>query len=153
MTKNPVVDDRVWRAIRARVAEVGKRKVAVGFFAGAGTEARGENIAGIAAIHEFGAPKAHIPARPFFRSAFTGDGGNALRAFTERLARAVVSERVDVPQALGLLGAWAASAIKRRIRSNIPPPLALATIKRKGSSKTLIDTGRMLNSVTWVVTE
>jgi hypothetical protein len=38
--------------------------------------------------------------------------------------------------------------IKEKILSNIPPPNVEETIRRKGSSSTLIDTGAMLNSVT-----
>jgi HK97 gp10 family phage protein len=37
--------------------------------------------------------------------------------------------------------------IKQKIMSNVPPPLAEATIKRKGSDRTLIDTGAMLSQV------
>lgn len=40
------------------------------------------------------------------------------------------------------------NAIVRRILSNTPPPNAQSTIAKKGSSKTLIDTGEMLGHVT-----
>ena len=39
------------------------------------------------------------------------------------------------------------NAIRLKILSNIPPPNAASTIKTKGSSHTLIDTGEMLESV------
>ena len=39
------------------------------------------------------------------------------------------------------------NAIRLKILSNIPPPNAASTIKAKGSSYTLIDTGEMLESV------
>ena len=39
------------------------------------------------------------------------------------------------------------NAIRLKILSNVPPPLKEATIKRKGSSQTLIDTGQMLASI------
>lgn len=152
MSDNPKLDDRIWRELRKKVSDVGRRRVRVGVFASSGSE-KGTSIADIAAIHEFGAPKANIPARSFLRSAFTNDGGAALRAMTERVARSVLSDRIDLRKALEVLGAWGANAVKARIRSNIAPPLAIATIKRKGSSKALIDTGRLINAITWVVGE
>mgnify|MGYP001436983470 CR=1 FL=1 len=39
------------------------------------------------------------------------------------------------------------NAIRLKILSNIPPPNATSTIKAKGSSHTLIDTGEMLDFV------
>jgi len=39
------------------------------------------------------------------------------------------------------------NAIRIKILSNVPPPNAASTIKAKGSSHTLIDTGEMLESV------
>ena len=39
------------------------------------------------------------------------------------------------------------NAIRLKILSNVPPPLKEATIKRKGSSQTLIDSGQMLASI------
>lgn len=43
--------------------------------------------------------------------------------------------------------------IVKKINSNVPPPNAPSTIKQKGSSKTLIDTGNMVNSVDMRFTE
>ena len=39
------------------------------------------------------------------------------------------------------------NAIIRKINSNIPPPNAPSTVKKKKSSKTLVDSGNMINSV------
>ena len=39
------------------------------------------------------------------------------------------------------------NAIRIKILSNVPPPNALSTIKAKGSSHTLIDTGELLESI------
>ena len=40
------------------------------------------------------------------------------------------------------------NAIIKRILSNVPPPNAPSTAQRKGSSKTLVDTGEMVGHVT-----
>ncbi len=48
-----------------------------------------------------------------------------------------------IQQALTKLGMTLERAMKQKITSNIPPPLKPDTIKRKGSSVALIDTGLM----------
>jgi HK97 gp10 family phage protein len=40
------------------------------------------------------------------------------------------------------------NAIVKKILSNVPPPNAPSTIRQKGSSKTLVDTGEMVGHVT-----
>ncbi len=45
------------------------------------------------------------------------------------------------------IGMQIENAIREKILSNVPPPLKEATIKRKRSSVTLIDTGQMLASI------
>ena len=41
--------------------------------------------------------------------------------------------------------------VKLTISNNMPPPNSEKTIKKKGSSKTLIDTGAMRNAVSYRV--
>jgi hypothetical protein len=53
----------------------------------------------------------------------------------------------DARDAYEDLGQELENAIRSKILSNVPPPLKEATIKRKGSSHTLIDTGQMLADV------
>jgi hypothetical protein len=49
------------------------------------------------------------------------------------------------------LGAFGAAKIQDQIASNMPPPNAPSTIAQKGSSGTLIDTGRLRQSITWAL--
>ena len=72
---------------------------------------------------------------------------DAIRAKMNQVASAYFAGRVEALQAIGLLGEFVASAVKAKIRSNIPPKLKQATIDRKGSSIALIDTGRLINSI------
>ena len=44
------------------------------------------------------------------------------------------------------------AAIVQKILSGVPPPNAASTIKKKGSSKTLVDSGDMYKHVTYKVT-
>jgi hypothetical protein len=43
--------------------------------------------------------------------------------------------------------------LQAQIASNMGPPNKPMTIYLKGSSKTLIDSGRMMQSVTWAIDE
>jgi hypothetical protein len=53
--------------------------------------------------------------------------------------------------ALGQMGNFLVGAVRKQIRNGHFVPLKPATIRRKGSSKPLIDTGQMMNGVTYVV--
>lgn len=55
---------------------------------------------------------------------------------------------VSLTRALGEVGTGLENAIVQKIQAGIPPPLQPETIRRKRSSKPLIDTGQMLASIT-----
>ncbi len=59
------------------------------------------------------------------------------------------SMQSKIEKALRLAGAYLEGKIKEKITNTDPdwPPLKPATIKRKGSSKPLIDTGKLRNSI------
>ena len=100
----------------------------------------------IAAIHEFGAPKANIPERSFVRSSFD-ENFQGLQDFKKEQARLVIAGKQTAMVGIMKIGEWLTNKIKIKINSNVPPPLKQMTIDRKGSSKSLIDTAQMLNSV------
>ena len=113
---------------------------------GAGQSAPFSNV-DVAMANEFGTEA--VPERSFIRAAFDN---NQLKYIDQlrRLARAIYDRKVTVAQALGLLGAQCASDIRNLVRvgSGVPPPNSSATIARKGSSHTLVDTGQLINAVT-----
>lgn len=136
----------------ARLAELAKLRVKVGVLASNGAQQHGDSdatIAEIAACQEFGTET--IPERSFLRAGLHTRVAE-LRATQAKLAKAFIEGKLDGKRALGLLGAWAQSAVKAQIvQHDIPPPLAAATIAAKGSSKPLVDTGQLLNAITWAV--
>lgn len=105
----------------------------------------------LAAIHEFGVEELNIPERSFIRSTVrekTGDYVSILR----KLLKLVVEDRMDAKQMFDIIGARIVSDINAKVRQDgVPPPLKPETIRRKGSSRALIDTGLMLASLAWVV--
>jgi phage gpG-like protein len=150
-------DAEVFERLRKEVREAGQKHVHVGVLASKGGSATGPDgettIAEIAAIHEYGAPKAGIPARSFIRATIEGnENREALSKMLEKLARAVLSEKSTIDKALSVLGMWAVSAIKKRITDRIPPELQAATVKRKGGKDVpLVDHGQLINSINWEV--
>ena len=147
------LNDRVWREIRAKLGSLANRQVKVGWLdSGEMQEGSDLSLAEIAAIQEWGAPNANIPAREPLRRTFTEAEGREENArMCTRLARSLINDKIEVDQALGLLGAWGVSAVQRRIRMGLPPPLRPATVAAKGSSAPLIDTGQLIQGVTWAV--
>lgn len=137
------VDKRMWNKIYSTVRKLGGAHVQVGVFDGRNAE--------IALIHEFGAPAAGIPARPFVRQTLENKAGQ-LAALQKKIAQALLMGTLTEGKALGLIGAWAAGAIKATItRDGNFAPLKPATIKRKGSDKPLIHTGQLVGAITFVV--
>lgn len=149
MAKSRVkVIDRGWWATRKRLRELDGMTVLVGVQADAGAGADGTPIAEYAAYNEFGTK--HIPSRPAMRTAFDENVGELVQA-TRSLKDAVLDGRMSADEAAGLLGELHQGHIKKKIASNMPPPNAPATVKAKGSSKTLIDQGNYLNAIKWKI--
>jgi hypothetical protein len=124
-------------------------------------EQEGHYVAEIAAQNEYGAPHLHIPARPFLSPAITNNKTQWLE-IVRRGAIQAVHGKLDILQVLELLGSKAAGDVKKAIKAVTSPPLSPVTIearlhkysnkKRVGAlTKPLVDTGVMLNSVTYAV--
>ncbi len=111
-------------------------------------EAKETTVVQIGAIHEFGAPEKNIPQRSFIRSTFD-EKKDVWWTKTKRLKKLILSGRMTVSKALDILGATLERDQKAKIRNQDPnwPELLTATKKRKKSSKKLIDTAQMLNSI------
>lgn len=107
-------------------------------------------VAQIAGVHEFGSPAAGIPERSFVRSALAENRQSYIALNRKTLAR-VVNGDMSIAEALGLLGTKAVGDVQRKIRGGPFEELQAATVRRKGSSKPLIDTGQMRQSVQWTL--
>jgi hypothetical protein len=142
--------DHGWRAFAQSVDAVAMRKpsVVVGVV--------GER-AGTAAYHEFGTSR--IPERSFIRSTY--DEKRAV--YTATIARVMATEMVDAAirnqrwsatssRGLRQLGLRMEGDVKKKIATNIPPPLAPSTLARKGGRTTaLVFTGQMRAQITYEV--
>lgn len=147
----------VARVIRAgpglerKLAEIGAKaknaaRVRVGFLEGA-TYPDGKSVAMIAAIQDFGAPARGIPPRPFFRNMVAAKKAE----WPEAVSNLLVANGYDAEKTLGQVGEGIAGQLRQSIVDTNEPPLKPATIARKKSSKPLVDTGHMLQSVDYDV--
>jgi len=106
----------------------------------------GTPVAQVAAIQEFGAPAKKIPPRPFIRPTVAEQKEQWTKIIAKSIPK-VVENKMTAFDVLDLVGRVAAADIQTKISSIYSPPLSPITIKRKGSSKPLIETGLMLASV------
>ena len=104
----------------------------------------------VAVINEFGAPAQNIPERSFIRSTFD-EKSEEWTKLSEKLIERIATGDMTVERALGIVGERVKSDIVNKIITLNTPPNKPQTIKRKGSSNPLIDTGQLKNSITYQV--
>jgi len=139
--------DKFQRALEDIAKRMGKAPVLkVGFFE---TEQYpdGEYVAQVAAENEFGSTT--NPPRPFMRQTFARNKG----VWPGMATKGMKATNFDVDKTLGLLGQEITGEVRIAIAEwgNPYPHNSQATIDRKGFDDPLVDTGRMLQSVTWVL--
>lgn len=107
-------------------------------------------VATIGYINEFGG--GNVPERSFMRSTIK-EKRKDITALQKKLLIKIRKDELKSEDALGLLGEFIADLMKQKIVSLKTPPNAEETIKKKGSSNPLIDTGQLRNSITYKVTK
>jgi hypothetical protein len=122
--------------------------ITVGVHSGEGsaTYEDGATVLEVAIWNEFGTSR--IPARSFLRAWFDENRDEA-KELWEALLKQVALGKITREVAIERFGLHCVGQIQERIASNIPPPNADSTVKRKGSSVALIDTGQLRSSITF----
>ncbi len=129
----------------AEAGSGGVSSVEVGFFEGSRYQETGTPVTTVAAANEFGTQRG-ILERPFFRNAVNSfDLADWLEVNVDH------RKLVIQPPAARRLGLTVKAKIQNSIRELKTPPNASATVARKGSSNPLIDTGTLINSVTFKI--
>ena len=133
-------------------ADVAKKYAVIGVIGGSHTDEEGRTfgMAELAAEHEFGDDKTGVPERSFLRSSLNENKED----YKEKLAalfRQAARGQAPANNIYSTIGAVAAGNAQQKIQSGELKPLKAATIRRKGSSKPLIDTGQLVQSITWDV--
>ncbi len=128
--------------------ELSTKAAYVGWLANTASYDDGTSVAEIAAFNEYGT--VNIPARPFMKTAVEKSKDEILRYY-QMSTKNIADGKTDANKVLTGLGELGKSKVQESIRHGDWVPNAPATIKRKGSSKPLIDTGLMRDTVTYVI--
>ena len=95
----------------------------------------------------FGGP---VPERPFMRNAMRANR-DKYNSEMRKAAKLLLRGQMPLRTVLSSLGAMAQRDIQQEIRALDSPPNSETTVRIKGSSNPLIDTGEMRQRVTWKV--
>ena len=108
----------------------------------------GGDLQTIASTHEFGSPENNIPERSYLRST-AGDSKVMARVIKEanRGVDRILEGAGTALDTLNAMGVVFTAAVKRKIATGPFQPLHPETIRRKKSSRPLIDTSRLLQSM------
>lgn len=149
--------DKGWKKIKKQLLKQNGLVVAVGVISGGGQkkyskhsdvngngEASDIDLAKLATVQEFGSGK--IPPRPFMRQTEEREKENARKA-VKKLQNALYSLRIDAVTLGDKLGVWYVGKIRETIRNGKFRANSEVTKALKGSSKPLIDTGRLIQSI------
>ena len=132
----------------------GEPRVVVGVLGSHAARSDGGEIdnVGLAVVMEFGAPSVGVPERSFLRSTFDRLK-NDWYHLAVRMLRGVAAEKLELHDGLALMGERMKADVKKAITTGagIPPPNAPATIRGKGSSRPLVDSGRLVGSIDYEV--
>lgn len=145
-------DNRLLETIKSNLEDLASLTIKVGVQGDEAAEQYGDEkgvtVADVAVFNEYGTGR--IPARPFMRE--TIEQTNNWAAESAKVHNAVI-DGIDPYVAAELLGQQAASDVQNTIYDGDFVPNSPSTIKKKGSSKPLIDTTQLVGSITYTVEE
>jgi len=114
----------------------------------------GASVAEVACWNEFGTRTKDggqaIPERPFMRQSFDNHR-DTIKVMLSHQLEAVVTGKSDADKAMRAIGAMQVGLIQHEIRNGGFVENAESTRRQKGSSAPLINEGRMIQSVHYVV--
>jgi hypothetical protein len=138
--------DKGYKIYTDAFKELDSKKVAVGLFSNVGDDVL---IKGIA--NEFGARAGKngsvvIPERSYIRSTYNKNYKRVARRFAQ-IVRSIKRGSNDINTKLKLIGLEQEKKTKKTLTDLKHPPNAPSTIKNKGSSNPLIDTGELRSKI------
>ena len=127
--------------------QLADKEVRIGFQHGKATEENGADVCDVAAWNELGTER--MPSRPFLRKS-VDENESKINAFLQSKKKDLI-RGVSAEQVLKEIGIFQKDLIQEKITDGDFAPNAESTIRQKGSSKPLIDSGRMRQSVNYVI--
>ena len=155
MAKKGVTDiDKGYKKIIQSIKDLGVNGINVGITSDK-INKEGVSIAQYAYWNEVGVESKDgkgwkIPLRPFMRGWADSNKEN-IKQTMQSVAQAVSSGKIEAETAVERIGQYCQDGIKSYIRRGDFTPNSPATIEKKGSSRPLIDTGTMRNSIRYEI--
>ncbi|WP_320972294.1 hypothetical protein [Enterocloster bolteae] len=134
------------RKLKKMLKELAELQVRVGFQHGENTE-NGVDMCDIAAFNELGTENS--PSRPFLRKS-VDENQEKINAFLQGTKADLLSGK-SAEMVLKEIGIFQKDLVQEKITEGSYAPNAESTIRRKGSNKPLIDSGKMRQSVNYVI--
>lgn len=147
-----------------KVIGSGDSRLIVGFLEGSGQRVGGAEtsstpVAEYAAINEYGAPAANIPARPFMSTTMDENRDRYARLAREYVMRIILASRRSQQSvgkgaaiiALKRLGNDVRNDLIKQIVAWDEPPNAESTVRQKGADNPLVDSGHMQRAIVWEI--
>jgi len=106
----------------------------------------GESLLIIASSNEFGTHDGRIPERSYMRSTHD-ENKRLITSMVDRGYDSIIAGKSTVKTVLSQIGAVFKGEVQKKMVDLTSPPNAESTIKRKGSSNPLIDTGFLRQSI------
>lgn len=132
-------------ALKEHIGELVKERVFVGV-PRSSNGARGNALIGM--VHEFGL--GNNPERSWLRSTMTEQSSKYAKLIAETIPESI-KNGMSAHDAYSRLGTLAVNDVKLKLASGEFVALKQATIDRKGSSKPLIDTGNLRQSINYEI--
>lgn len=140
--------DYGWKELKKELQKLEKKPFTkVGILEGKGSKLYSDSsqkVIDVAVANEFGTAK--IPSRPFIRKTYDENITQYNRLF-KRAYNNIIDGKSTVKTSLGNIGLFAENKTRKRLRSGPWTPNAPSTIAKKKSSRPLIDTGQLVNSI------
>lgn len=135
------------RRFMKQLKELAELEVCVGYQHGQASEDDGTDICDVAAWNELGT--VNMPSRPFMRKS-VDENLEKINGFMQSKKEDILNG-ATAEQVLKEIGIFQKDLIQEKITEGSFVPNAASTVAAKGSSKPLIDTGRMRQSVNYVI--
>lgn len=135
------------RQFQQMLKDLAKLEVRIGFQHGQATEEDGTDICDVAAWNELGTIKS--PSRPFLRKS-VDENEEKINHFLQS-KKADLLQGKSAEQVLKEIGLFQKDLIQEKITEGSFTPNVASTVRKKGSNKPLVDTGRMRQSVNYVI--
>jgi len=133
--------------LKRELERLNQMEVAVGYQAGASVYPDGTDVVDVAMWNEFGTSRS--PSRPFMRDS-VDNHRDEIEAFMIQ-KKGQLMNGASAEQILKDIGIFQKDLVQNEIREGSFQANAPSTIKKKGSSKPLIDSGTMRQSVQYQV--